>query len=136
MATWTAYYDASGQQSDAGGLVVVSGVVSTDEKWQGFNPAWDQKVLRGFGIPYLHMTEFTKCEGAFAFLKGDQEKQSAILDSAAKTTTPVALLPDCSIRSMTTRRDRFDSPSFRSPVLVIHHEAMWWTGSSTRCGVN
>jgi hypothetical protein len=32
------------------------------------------------------MTEFTKCEGAFAFLKHDQEKQSAILDCAAKTT--------------------------------------------------
>ena len=68
------------------GLGLIQTPASAPNKWLGFNPAWDDKVLRGFGIPYVHMTEFTKCEGAFAFLKGEQEKQSAILDCAAKTT--------------------------------------------------
>ena len=64
VAAIRAFFDASGA-AHQGTELVVSGFVSTVEKWKQFEGAW-HKLLKNAGISYFRMLEFTSCTGEFA----------------------------------------------------------------------
>jgi hypothetical protein len=78
MAVFTAYYDASGQQSDRGGALIVAGVVATVQKHEKFWTAW-RKALIEAGVPHFHMKEFAHSRGAYADWKGKEIQRVAFL---------------------------------------------------------
>jgi len=85
VTTFAAYYDASGSQSDDG-LLVVAGLVSTENKWIRFEREWDA-VLSRFGVPYFHMKEFAPSTGPFAKWKNStaHEERRGFLAALVKT---------------------------------------------------
>lgn len=64
VSSHSAYYDASGSQTDGDSPLVIGVVVSSADKWHHFEMEWI-KALSDFGMPYLHMKEFTQSKGPF-----------------------------------------------------------------------
>jgi len=58
----SSYSDAIGTVNSEHALVV-SGFVSTTEKWMRFEKCWTQ-ILKLFDVPYFHMKEFAHSTGA------------------------------------------------------------------------
>ncbi len=61
---YTAYYDASGTERDRSGTLTLSGLVSTDAAWRGFNRDW-QKVLKTNGVPFYRSVNFVHSREPF-----------------------------------------------------------------------
>ncbi len=79
MAMFTGYYDASGTELDEGSPLVVAGVVGTVERWLEFERGWDA-ALRDFGVPYLHMKDFTQFRGPYESWHGEEQRRVEFLD--------------------------------------------------------
>ena len=73
----TGYFDASGHP-DSGTVLVVSGFVSSDARWERFERQWNE-VLAAAGIRVFHMRDFTQSTGEFEVWKGDEEKRKSLL---------------------------------------------------------
>lgn len=70
MATFAAYFDASGHP-DSGTALFVSGFVSSEKKWLLFEQEW-AALLAGYRItPPFHMKEFAPGAGQYAAWKDD-----------------------------------------------------------------
>jgi len=75
---FTPYFDSS-HTSGGKGVWVVSGWLSTVEKWERFTVDW-KLVLAKFNVPYLHMKEFAHSTGAFADgWKGENNKRELFI---------------------------------------------------------
>lgn len=61
---FTPYFDCS-RSGQGDGIVVVSGWLSTVEKWEQFTFDW-KLVLARFNVPYFHMKEFAHSVIAYA----------------------------------------------------------------------
>jgi hypothetical protein len=77
VAALTAYFDASGAQH-SGTELVVSGFVSTVDKWRRFEEKW-QQMLDEANLPYFHMKEFAPSVGIFQSWKGKETKRRKFL---------------------------------------------------------
>lgn len=64
-----AYFDRS-ELGDPAAVMAVSGYLSSEERWQQFEPSW-HRVLESFGVGMFHMTEFESRLGAFRSLNDD-----------------------------------------------------------------
>jgi hypothetical protein len=71
--SFTAYYDTSGSNDDAGGTLTSCGLLSTVEGWFDFEADW-KRVLHSHGSPSLHMTDLLSGNGDFRgwLLRGGQ----------------------------------------------------------------
>lgn len=78
MAMFTFYGDASGKKElDA---LVVTGFVSTAERWIEFEKAWDPH-LREFGIePPFHMTDYMGGHGQYESWSEDKERRRQFME--------------------------------------------------------
>lgn len=77
---FTPYFDCS-RSGQGGGIVVVSGWLSTVERWERFTVDW-KLVLAKFNLPYFHMKEFAHSRGAFdSGWKGENSKRELFIRS-------------------------------------------------------
>jgi hypothetical protein len=81
---FTAYYDASGKQSDKHGALVVVGLVATNRKWERFEREWNAMLVR-HNVSYFHMHEFAHSSGPFASWKGREDKRSQLIREMVQT---------------------------------------------------
>jgi hypothetical protein len=80
MATFTAYFDASGSPSDPGTPVLaVAGFISTDEQWIYFERNW-KEVCDHFGVSALHMRDFAHSKKEFKNWLGDTERRNRFME--------------------------------------------------------
>lgn len=80
-----AYLDAAGSQDDGKDALFVSGFVSTVDRWETFEIAWEV-LLRRFGIPPpFHMSEFALGFGQYADWFNDLERRKEFLTAAVDT---------------------------------------------------
>jgi hypothetical protein len=70
MVIWTAYYDTAGRDDEADSLVV-TGLISTEQKWTRFERAWNVALARQ-GLTYLHMADFVARQKPFDRLSDPQ----------------------------------------------------------------
>ncbi len=81
---YTAYFDASGHAGDPQkGVYMVVGFLSTVERWLGLEEEWNG-MLHRYGVPYLHMKEYTASVGPFVDWKTKTHKRAAFLARAAQ----------------------------------------------------
>jgi hypothetical protein len=73
----SSYSDASGTV-DSEYALVISGFVSTAEKWMRFEKQWND-ILDSFEVPYFHMKEFAHSTKAFKGWKGNDKKREAFI---------------------------------------------------------
>jgi hypothetical protein len=73
----TGYFDASGHP-DSEGLLVVSGFLSSDARWERFERLWNE-ALEEAGIGVFHMRDFAQSTGEFGKWKSDEEKRKNFL---------------------------------------------------------
>lgn len=118
MATaYTVYCDASGHPAD-NSILIVSGFVSTADKWSRFEAQWTQ-LLEKFHVPSLHMKEFTQCRGQFG--GWDSNRQKDFLVQAIpiiKTNTNKSFSAGVVVQDLKRLHDEYHIPSdleFRSP---------------------
>jgi hypothetical protein len=80
---FTAYYDASGSESDAGDTdtLVIVGLVAPVKEWIEFETEWQTALGE---MPYLHMKEFAHSRGPFEKLKGKEPERVALLKGLIK----------------------------------------------------
>jgi hypothetical protein len=80
MAMWSAYYDASGNESDrCQRPLVVAGLLSTVEGWLIFERGWNAVLAcPDFNIPYMHFSPFKTSRENTPF-EGWQADRSAAL---------------------------------------------------------
>jgi hypothetical protein len=74
------YFDDSGTIN--GDLVCMAGYLADDSSWEGFCKQWD-RLLRKYGIPFLHLADFRAAEGPYRELgweKGQPEIKAALAD--------------------------------------------------------
>lgn len=57
---------------------MISGFVSTAEKWIRFEKSWSQ-TLKLFDVPYFHMKEFAHSTGPFKSWKGNEKRREAFI---------------------------------------------------------
>jgi hypothetical protein len=84
VAALTAYFDASGTEN-SGTELVVSGFVSTVQKWKRFEREW-QALLDDAKVPYFHMKEFAPSTGIFASWKDQESKRRKFLSKLINIT--------------------------------------------------
>ena len=78
LAMFTPYFDSS-HTGDGKGIWVVSGWLSTVERWESFTVDW-KLVLAKFNIPYFHMKEFAHSTGPYADgWKGQNNKRELFI---------------------------------------------------------
>jgi hypothetical protein len=77
LAVLSSYSDASGTVNSEHALVV-SGFVSTAEKWMRFEKRWTQ-TLTLFDVPYFHMNEFAHSTGVYTAWKGNEKRREAFI---------------------------------------------------------
>src|SRR4249920_3043911 len=70
-----AYFDRS-ELGDPAAVMTVSGYLSSDDRWQEFEPSW-HRVLGALGVEMLHMTEFECRLGSFR--SGDDETRFSFI---------------------------------------------------------
>lgn len=73
MASFTACFDASGQEHEHG-YVVVAGFVSTAEEWISFSEKWNE-TLKRYGLTEFHANHCQNYKGEFKDWKGDDAKR-------------------------------------------------------------
>lgn len=84
MASFTAYFDASGHR-DSGSVLFVSGFVSSNEKWLRFEAEW-AALLHRYGIaPPFHMRQFAPAVGQYVTWKDDKARRERFLRAAIAT---------------------------------------------------
>ena len=69
---FVAYFDESGQL-EAGGYVCLAGFVASEDKWVGFNAAWNAALVK-HGVPYLHTTDLANFKKVYRGWTHDQQK--------------------------------------------------------------
>jgi hypothetical protein len=75
---YTVYYDDSGSPNDTP-VVVVAGLLASDEQWVEFERNWNETLQR-FGISLFHMKEFAHSRGEFSKWKEHQAIESQRLE--------------------------------------------------------
>ena len=124
MTMWTAYYDASGDDSDVEQPLVAVGVVSSVADWLEFEREWDT-VLRRHGAPYLHMSDLAHWKKPYATWKeyGEAKRRPFLEDLIGVIERRVAkIFVDRIIpRHFKTVNDRFvfDAEYWQSPYGLI-----------------
>lgn len=79
IAMFKAYFDESGKESDpVGPCVVVSGFVSTVNRWIAFDKVW-KDILAEEKIKCFHMHDFLRGEGEFASMKNDGPRKDSFI---------------------------------------------------------
>jgi hypothetical protein len=78
LSGYVSYNDAAGGLDH--GYIVVSGYVSTIDKWSGFVAGW-QRTLARFNVPYFHMKKFSQSKGPYASWKGDEARRTRFLST-------------------------------------------------------
>ena len=86
---FTFYFDASGRKE----VIVVSGYVSTIDRWLKFEKQWNH-LLAHFKVKYFHMKEFAHSTGQFTSWKNKSGKRADFLKSLIQIVRNNAL---CSI---------------------------------------
>jgi hypothetical protein len=74
MAMVSAYFD----ESDSSSASAVAGIVSTADKWRGFEGDWS-RLLDKYHLSALHMKDFAHSRGEFSSWAGDDEKRRQFL---------------------------------------------------------
>lgn len=83
-ADWRAVCDDSGDQDDPQHkCAVLGGCLAKVEVWDRAEPEWD-RVLKDFEMPWSHMKELAKPEGAYTELRGDPARLAAFLAALGK----------------------------------------------------
>jgi hypothetical protein len=109
MAMWSAYYDASGTQTDPHlRPLVVAGVLSTVEGWLEFEQEWNAVLGHpDFNVPHMHYSAFkhSRARTPFEGWRGQEDRRAAfrlalvgvIAKSVARSlivSTPLAAFND------------------------------------------
>lgn len=78
MATFTAYFDASGTaESD---VLCVAGYASTVRKWERLDEEWNE-ILKSEGVESFHMTDFVSSRGQYSEgWKGQSERRRLFVE--------------------------------------------------------
>lgn len=89
MVMLAGYFDASGGVDQH--ATVVSGYVSTVERWVGFDMDW-RLLLAKEHVPYFHMKEFAHSVGVFKDWKGNETRRARFLSQLAEIIRAHAML--------------------------------------------
>ena len=80
MLVFKAYHDASGSQGDRKGVLVVVGVLATEQKHIRFEREW-REALRDAGVDSFHMKSFAAFRSPFEDFRNDEPRRIALLKS-------------------------------------------------------
>ena len=77
---FTAYFDESGDKED--GFTIICGYVASVSEWELFEVDWRLFLIK-FGVPYLHMKEFSQSKKCYAKWKGNETVRARFLGMAS-----------------------------------------------------
>ena len=81
---FTIYYDASGHEEDpSAGVLVITGFLATVNTWLTFERVWAEFLSR-YGVPYLHMREYTQFAQPYDRWRSKRRKRGSFLGRAAQ----------------------------------------------------